>query len=81
MSDQTNIESYELEEATMINNSEYENTRLHIGKVFENWVEYDLFMNNEYDEDDKEPFNKECNQDDSSNDKENAEFILQNPKK
>ncbi|CAG8820922.1 16999_t:CDS:2, partial [Gigaspora margarita] len=39
MSDQTNIESYELEETALINNSESENAKLYIGKVFENWDE------------------------------------------
>ncbi|CAG8797045.1 16081_t:CDS:1, partial [Gigaspora rosea] len=43
MSDQTNIESYELEETALINNGENENAK-YIGKVFENWVECDLFM-------------------------------------
>ncbi|RIB27510.1 hypothetical protein C2G38_2160356 [Gigaspora rosea] len=38
------IESYELEETALINNGESENTRLYIGKVFENWIEYNLFI-------------------------------------
>ncbi|CAG8757435.1 22167_t:CDS:2, partial [Gigaspora rosea] len=44
MSDQNNIESYELEETALINNGESENARLYTGKVFENWKECDSFM-------------------------------------
>ncbi|CAG8769718.1 9818_t:CDS:2 [Gigaspora rosea] len=44
MSDQTNIENYELKETALINNGESENARLYIGKVFENWVKCDSFM-------------------------------------